>query len=725
MSDVFVKVINSDLYKTRDANFQQIPSAIITQGVQKDYQNELAVTTNQVASGRAFVTMKRTTLTPNEEFLTVVELPEDTIIDTSGDGYIVIKFDETKINDSTLVDSTASNVATIEKVTSLPSDNYILLASLASGVITDERVWAELDENIIPQSYFYDEDAESDDAYAITIRGFKGYVDGMQLAFKANTANTGACTLNVNSEGAKDIKKNFSLDLIDNDIRENQIVVVRYNSTTDDFEMISPVGNATSIPAFATDSDMETATSETTISAPAKVKHAIDYFSTDAVAEAVEALSKGDPVKITENSGSAFCHKAIQGIADEVSIGTSGRGYISSLKISDTITLVFSAYMTTGTTCFVRAIKNENGKLTVGSSGASYSISGSLPKGYVVNQANCAVNSSGVAFVVISGGVAALEVNPTTLAITKTEYTSINLDPDNGGGIDLVSDSKIFVVGKESAGNWHSWVLNWTGSAFNIAYSDDNGQTTSGYIHSVNLSAGRALLVVSGFLYSASISDSGSSCNIGTWSSGSRKPGGYQNAFYYDDGVNHRLYYINSENANTQLWKYWDNSVVLSRSGIDLDSMMYDSDNDILYTHWDDGEVRIYKWNDADPQLLMIFEASNLDGFNLQYSGMPLFGMLGFYATIRYDSGTTNRYIAAARNFKLAGGASGICDETTSEGSNATIKKFRKVSGLTGKTAGEKLFVKTDGTFEDSLIPVSFIDTPLIEYISATEGIAL
>jgi hypothetical protein len=84
----------------------------------------------------------------------------------------------------------------------------------------------------------YAADGGASDAYAITLSPVPtSYVTGMIIRFKANTANTGAATLNVNSLGAKTIKKNASSDLIDNDIVANQIVEVVYDGTN--FQMLS------------------------------------------------------------------------------------------------------------------------------------------------------------------------------------------------------------------------------------------------------------------------------------------------------------------------------------------------------------------------------------------------------------------------------------------------------------------------------------------------------
>lgn len=80
--------------------------------------------------------------------------------------------------------------------------------------------------------YGYAADAGANDTYAITCSPAPtAYTAGDRFTFKANTANTGAATLNVNSLGAKTIKKNYNGDLSNNDILANQIVEVVYDGT--------------------------------------------------------------------------------------------------------------------------------------------------------------------------------------------------------------------------------------------------------------------------------------------------------------------------------------------------------------------------------------------------------------------------------------------------------------------------------------------------------------
>lgn len=95
-------------------------------------------------------------------------------------------------------------------------------------------------------SLSYAADAGSTDSYAITLYPAPtAYVTGTQYRFKANTANTGAATLNVNGLGAKTIVKyagGANTTLADNDIRSGQHVLCVYDGTY--MQMQSTLGNA-------------------------------------------------------------------------------------------------------------------------------------------------------------------------------------------------------------------------------------------------------------------------------------------------------------------------------------------------------------------------------------------------------------------------------------------------------------------------------------------------
>lgn len=88
----------------------------------------------------------------------------------------------------------------------------------------------------------YGADAGSTDDYVITLVPAPiSYTVGMVVYFKANTVNTGGCTLNVNSLGAKTIVKGINSALATGDIAVGQFCAVVYDGTN--FVLQSPVSN--------------------------------------------------------------------------------------------------------------------------------------------------------------------------------------------------------------------------------------------------------------------------------------------------------------------------------------------------------------------------------------------------------------------------------------------------------------------------------------------------
>ena len=89
----------------------------------------------------------------------------------------------------------------------------------------------------------YGTDSGAADAYVVTMPYTPtAYTDGMLVAFKAGNANTGACTVNVDSLGAKSIKRQDGSAPIAGDIAANKIVELRYNSTSGYFEIQGSIG---------------------------------------------------------------------------------------------------------------------------------------------------------------------------------------------------------------------------------------------------------------------------------------------------------------------------------------------------------------------------------------------------------------------------------------------------------------------------------------------------
>lgn len=102
--------------------------------------------------------------------------------------------------------------------------------------------------NFLAAAGLYGAANSGNDAYAITVSPAPNDYDaGDKYIFKADVANTGVCSLNVNGLGAKTIKKlGGTLDLQTSDILAGQIVVVIYDGVN--FQMMSDPHIASTTP---------------------------------------------------------------------------------------------------------------------------------------------------------------------------------------------------------------------------------------------------------------------------------------------------------------------------------------------------------------------------------------------------------------------------------------------------------------------------------------------
>lgn len=134
----------------------------------------------------------------------------------------------------TVINTNFSNLNTDKIETSTLDTDTTLAANSDSKIATQKATKAYVDASVNPTGRSWNEyavDSVGSDSYAITVSGISAYVAGQTFKFKAGTANTGACTLNVNGLGAKTIKKDVSSDLVTGDILVNQILVVTYDGT--------------------------------------------------------------------------------------------------------------------------------------------------------------------------------------------------------------------------------------------------------------------------------------------------------------------------------------------------------------------------------------------------------------------------------------------------------------------------------------------------------------
>ena len=95
---------------------------------------------------------------------------------------------------------------------------------------------------MVSNTYNYAPDTASDDDYLIALPFTPvAYVEGMEIKFKAVTANTGACTVNANSLGAKSLKMLSDQDPPDSYIEAGTMVVAIYDGTN--FQMLNEDAN--------------------------------------------------------------------------------------------------------------------------------------------------------------------------------------------------------------------------------------------------------------------------------------------------------------------------------------------------------------------------------------------------------------------------------------------------------------------------------------------------
>ena len=123
----------------------------------------------------------------------------------------------------------------------------VIKESYADPLIPDLTLVAP---EVQKQTWVYAAATGAVNTFAITLTPAPtAYAAGQRFVFKANLANTGTATLNVNGLGAKTIKKlGGTAILASGDIAINQMVEVEYDGT--DFEMQSPIANAPTLTNF-------------------------------------------------------------------------------------------------------------------------------------------------------------------------------------------------------------------------------------------------------------------------------------------------------------------------------------------------------------------------------------------------------------------------------------------------------------------------------------------
>lgn len=268
-----------------DHEYQVIERIYLAEGVWDKDSNGLKVSeesaganmTVDVAAGRALIEITNT-LTDSKTYKVwfVSDAVTDVSVPTADGTHERIDRIIAKVDVSTAPNATASNVGTIELVQGTPDAaptapatpaNAISLATISvpasdttisNAQITDTRTEIDLaaTDHLPAIARSADLNAENDSIpqWLTSVAGTNtitasvtptrtAYAAGQTFRFKVANDNTGATTLNVDSIGAKTIKKvDGATDLSSGDLQSGQTVEVVYDGTN--FMLTSPIGQS-------------------------------------------------------------------------------------------------------------------------------------------------------------------------------------------------------------------------------------------------------------------------------------------------------------------------------------------------------------------------------------------------------------------------------------------------------------------------------------------------
>lgn len=140
---------------------------------------------------------------------------------------------------STQPDASTTVAGKVEIATQSELNNGTATGGTGASLVATPDTMAVTSQN---NTQKYNTSTGSSNAYVLTLTPAPtAYVAGQGFTFKANFANTGTATLDVNSLGAKTLKVPNGSGLISDDIVVGQIVSVTYDGT--DFIITSPITN--------------------------------------------------------------------------------------------------------------------------------------------------------------------------------------------------------------------------------------------------------------------------------------------------------------------------------------------------------------------------------------------------------------------------------------------------------------------------------------------------
>jgi hypothetical protein len=298
-------------------------------------------------------------------------------------------------------------------------------------------------------------DVGASDAYACNLSpAISSYAAGTHYRFKANTINTGAATLNLNSLGAKTIKKAVActnVNLSDGDIRPGRYYDVTYDGTDMLLEdSVNGINGAMPMPnagrwsywvantsgGFTQVGDVFAATGTASNAAPtASTSQYISYVTTATTVGTDVGYLGGTPFRAGRNYQYQWVGKTQQSIESRWFFGLSNAGSFANQHGSATPSFSYCGFrLEAGVdTNLQAACDNGSGAPTLVDLGGSYPASAitTQHKWEFVEDANAATPS--VTFCIDNVNVA---------NITTKLPSGVNLGINNGGRITTAGSNK-------------------------------------------------------------------------------------------------------------------------------------------------------------------------------------------------------------------------------------------------------------------------------------------
>ena len=177
----------------QDHQITALARATITPGV----ISGLEVKDGKVLPGEAFVLCTRSN---GEQIMVHFQNTTELVIDTTGTAHIIVEIAQENLDNGALNAEDGSNIGQIKRVSALPTKNFIALASIANGTITDRREKISHKEGAIKHSDFT---LKGTGAFAWTKLGTFEWPEGSRINFRflggagfgANDANAGGVVM--------------------------------------------------------------------------------------------------------------------------------------------------------------------------------------------------------------------------------------------------------------------------------------------------------------------------------------------------------------------------------------------------------------------------------------------------------------------------------------------------------------------------------------------------